>query len=65
MKQFYIIKEEQEKYKVFSLFDNFSPIYYDYMYNAIELCRMRLNKELQNDKLKIIHLPFTKIWIVL
>ena len=64
MKQFYIIKEEQEKHKAFSLFDNFSPVYYNSEQDAIELCRMRLNKTLMENNLKMYKIPFTKITIL-
>ena len=64
MKRFYIIKEEQEKYKVFSLFDEFSPVYYNREQDAIELCRMRLNKTLIENNLKMYNIPFTKITIL-
>ena len=64
MKQFYIIKEEQEKYKVFSLFDEFSPVYYNSEQDAVELCRMRLNKTLIENNMKMYKIPFTKITIL-
>lgn len=64
MKQFYIIKEEREMHKAFSLFDKFSPVYYNSKQDAIELCRMRLNKTLIGNKLKMYKIPFTKITIL-
>ena len=66
MKKIYIIKELQDNtYAVYPAFDNFSPVYYDYMYYAIELCRIRLGRKLQDNDIKIIKIPFTKTWIVL
>lgn len=31
---------------------------------ALELCRLRCHKILQNDDLKVIQIPFFKIWLV-
>lgn len=32
--------------------------------NAIELCRLRLNKTLAQDNLKVIKVPFVSLWLV-
>lgn len=32
--------------------------------NAIELCRLRLNKTLAQDNLKVIKVPFIGLWLV-
>ena len=32
--------------------------------NAIELCRLRLNKTLAQDNLKVIKVPFVNLWLV-
>lgn len=42
----------------------FKTIEYDTLQNALELCRLRCHKILQNNDLKVIQIPFFKIWLV-
>jgi hypothetical protein len=42
----------------------FKTIEYDTHQKALELCRLRCHKILQNDDLKVIQIPFFKIWLV-
>jgi hypothetical protein len=42
----------------------FRTIEYDNFQKAQELCRLRCHKLLHNDDLKIIKIPFFKIWLV-
>ena len=42
----------------------FRVIEYDNFQNALELCRLRCYKLLHNNDLKIIKIPFFKIWLV-
>lgn len=59
MKSFYIIKEVKDnEYKTYSLFDDYSPITYEYMYDAINLVKIRLNKQ----QVKLFQIPFTNLW---
>jgi hypothetical protein len=42
----------------------FKTIEYDTLQKAIELCRLRCHKTLQSNDLKVIQIPFFKIWLV-
>lgn len=65
MINFYFIKKTHENdYKTYSLMDSFSPVFYKSLDLAINLCRLRLNKTLQQDNLKIIKLPLTNTLIL-
>lgn len=65
MINFYFIKKTHESdYKTYSLMDSFSPVFYKSLDLAINLCRLRLNKTLQQDNLKIIKLPLTNTLIL-
>jgi hypothetical protein len=61
--KFMVIKIEDSKFKVKDLFDEYSDVIFDKLSTAIDLCRMRVDKVL-NDKLTIFKLPFTKIHII-
>ena len=63
-----ITKIECGAYKVTHLFDNYSPVMYATLYEALNLCRLRLNKcrkhETDKDPLIIIKVPFVNLWLV-
>jgi hypothetical protein len=42
----------------------FKTIEYNTLQKALELCRLRCHKILQNNDLKVIQIPFFKIWLV-
>lgn len=42
----------------------FKDINYNDFNNAINLCRLRCHKILKNNDLKIIQIPFVKLWLV-
>jgi hypothetical protein len=51
-------------YEAFSILDHFTPQLYRDLSDAINLCRLRLNKTLQQDNIKIFEIPFSNILIV-
>ena len=65
MVNFYIINQTQNPmYKTFSVLDRFTPQLYQDLSNAIDLCRLRLDKTLQQNNIKIFKIPFTNTLIV-
>lgn len=65
MINFYIIQQTQSlMHKTFSVLDHFTPQFYQDLSNAIDLCRLRLNKTLQQNNIKIFKIPFSNILIV-
>lgn len=42
----------------------FKDISYSNLNNAINLCRLRCHKVLIDDDLKVIKIPFFKLWLV-
>ena len=60
-----IIKQlPDECYQVKHLFENFSNVEYETFESAVNLCRLRCHKVLNDDNLKVIKIPFTYLWIV-
>jgi hypothetical protein len=62
-----IIKQlPDDRYQVKHLFENFSNVEYDTFESALNLCRLRCHKVLNdNDEiLKVIKIPFTNLWVV-
>ena len=51
-------------YKVKHLFENFSDVEYEVFDIALNLCRLRCNKLLRDDNLKVVKIPFTDLWLV-
>lgn len=65
MINFYIIQQTQSlMHKTFSVLDHFTPQLYRDLSDAINLCRLRLNKTLQQDNIKTFKIPFSNILIV-
>ena len=65
MINFYIIQQTHTlMYKAFSVLDRFTPQLYCDLSNAIDLCRLRLNKTLQQNNIKTFKIPFSNILIV-
>jgi hypothetical protein len=60
-----IIKQiKNESYKVKHLFENFSDVQYSTFDNALNLCRLRCHKMLNDDNLKVVKIPFNDLWLV-
>lgn len=60
-----IIKQlPDDRYQVKHLFENFSNVEYETFDSAVNLCRLRCHKVLNDDNLKVIKIPFTYLWIV-
>lgn len=61
-----IVKQiKNESYKVKHLFNkNFSDVQYSTFDNALNLCRLRCHKILNDNNLKVVKIPFSGLWIV-
>ena len=60
-----IIKQlPDEWYQVKHLFENFSNVEYETFDSAVNLCRLRCHKVLNDDNLKVVKIPFTDLWLV-
>ena len=60
-----IIKQlPDDWYRVKHLFKNFSDVDYDTFDSALNLCRLRCNKLLIDDNIKIVKIPFANMLIV-
>jgi hypothetical protein len=60
-----IIKQlSAECYHVKHLFENFSDVNYNTFDSAVNLCRLRCHKVLNDDNLKVVKIPFTDLWLV-
>lgn len=60
-----IIKQlPDDRYQVKHLFENFSNVEYETFDSAVNLCRLRCHKVLNDDNLKVVKIPFTNLWLV-
>lgn len=60
-----IIKQIPDNcYQVKHLFEKFSDAQYSTFDNALNLCRLRCHKMLNDDNLKVVKIPFTELWLV-
>ena len=60
-----IIKQlPDECYQVKHLFEKFSNVEYDTFDGALNLCRLRCHKVLNDNNLKVVKIPFTNLWFV-
>ncbi len=60
-----IIKQLQDDcYQVKHLFEKFSDVKYSTFDNAVNLCRLRCHKMLNDDNLKVVKIPFNDLWLV-
>ena len=60
-----IIKQlPDDRYQVKHLFENFSNVEYETFDIAVNLCRLRCHKVLNDDNLKVVKIPFTGLWLV-
>lgn len=59
-----VVKKVEQGYKVKHLLERYSDVLYDEYQKAIELCRLRCYKILQDDDLKIVKVPFISMWLV-
>jgi hypothetical protein len=58
-----VIKQTEQGYKVKHLFAEYSNVEYDSYAKAIDLCRLRSHKTIDND-VTIIKVPFRNMWLV-
>ena len=42
----------------------YSDIEYDTLSKAFDLCRLRCNTNLKENKIKVINVPFIRLWLV-
>lgn len=60
-----IIKQlPDDCYQVKHLFENFSDVKYDTFDSAVNLCRLRCQKVLRDNNIKVVKIPFTDLWLV-
>ena len=60
-----IIKQlPDDCYQVKHLFENFSDVNYNTFDSAVNLCRLRCHKVLNDGNLKVVKIPFTDLWFV-
>lgn len=60
-----IIKQQKDKwYRVCHLFTNYSDQEYDTLNKALDLCRLRCNTNLKENKIKVIKVPLIGFWLV-
>ena len=59
---FLIVKKINDTYNVKHLFYKFKDVTYKSLNMAIDLCRLRTNNTLSNDKMKFIKIPFVNTW---
>ena len=60
-----IIKQlPDEWYQVKHLFEKFSDVEYETFDGALNLCRLRCHKVLNDNNLKVVKIPFTDLWFV-
>jgi hypothetical protein len=59
-----LIKKDEQGYKVKHLLTDYSVIVYQSFSEALDLCRLRCHKILRYDDLKVIKVPFVKLWLV-
>lgn len=59
-----IINKTEQGYKVKHLFTEYSVIVYQHFSEALDLCRLRCHKILEDDNLKVIKIPFIGMWLV-
>jgi hypothetical protein len=63
MKRFAIIKKQEDKFIAIDLFHELRLVSYDSFSICLDLCRLRVGKEIDTEKL--IKIPFINIWLVL
>lgn len=51
-------------YKVHHMFTNHSDQMYETLNKALDLCRLRCNTNLKENKIKVIKVPFIGLWLV-
>jgi hypothetical protein len=51
-------------YKVHHMFTNHSDLMYETLQKALDLCRLRCNTNLKENKIKVIKVPFINLWLV-
>lgn len=59
-----IRKLECGAYRVKHMFAEYSNICYPTLNNALDLCRLRCHKTLEENNLKVIKVPFVGLWLV-
>lgn len=63
MKRFALIKKHGDKFTAIDLFHELREVSYDSFGSCLSLCRLRVGKEMNTEKL--IKIPFINIWLVL